>query len=150
MPKSSSGQLELLGGTSCEKEKERELHLKFKGMCVRGEWFRNEGVVADFIETLTKPEAKPEFSTTSILEGGICPHQCRSERRRLRLSRAALAERAGVHLATILRYENGRNRPIGATLRSIEAALVAAGAEFLRRDDGALGVVLNARHTNIE
>lgn len=41
-----------------------------------------------------------------------------------------LAEKAGVSLNTINRFENGRNVPIPATLRAIQQAFEAAGVRF--------------------
>jgi transcriptional regulator with XRE-family HTH domain len=54
-----------------------------------------------------------------------------------------LAERAGVGTATVFRLENDQVEPIRSTAAAIQAALEAAGVQFIEADNGGPGVRLN-------
>ncbi len=72
-------------------------------------------------------------------------HQLRAARALLNWSARELAERAGVHIATVQRMERHDEQVRGnaATVDKILDALEASGIEFLN-DDGHRGVVLRA------
>ena len=71
----------------------------------------------------------------------LTSHQIRAARGLLRWSARNLAERAGIHLATIQRMEgcDGMVRSTVQTLSKVQGALEAAGVEFLDEND-AMGV----------
>ncbi len=73
----------------------------------------------------------------------LTSHQIRAARGLLRWSARDLAERAGVHLATIQRMEGceGMVSSTVQTLSKVQRALEAAGVEFLD-DNGGTGVRL--------
>ncbi len=73
----------------------------------------------------------------------LTSHQIRAARGLLRWSARDLAERAGIHLATIQRMEgcDGMVRSTVQTLSKVQRALEAAGVEFLD-DNGGTGVRL--------
>ena len=56
--------------------------------------------------------------------------QCKMARAGLGWDMRDLAEKAGVSANTINRFENGRHRPIPATLKAIRQAFEAAGVRF--------------------
>lgn len=69
--------------------------------------------------------------------------QLRAARALLNWSAGELAERAGVHIATVQRMErhDGQVRGNAATVETILGALEASGIEFMN-DEGRQGVVL--------
>ncbi len=73
----------------------------------------------------------------------LTSHHIRAARGLLRWSARDLAERAGVHLATIQRMEGceGMIRSTVRSLSQVQRALEAAGVEFLD-DNGGTGVRL--------
>ena len=56
-----------------------------------------------------------------------------------------LAFAAGVSLSTVRDFETGRRTPIPATLKAIEAALVAQGIDLLSKDRAAWGVTFRSK-----
>jgi predicted transcriptional regulator len=65
----------------------------------------------------------------------ITSDQCRAARALLRMTQAVLAERAGLGVLVIKRFEKGSD-PRASTVNAIERALVEAGATLI--DDGAV------------
>jgi transcriptional regulator with XRE-family HTH domain len=63
----------------------------------------------------------------------------------LEITIADLAERAGVAPNTISRFEAGKTAPIAATVAVLQAALEAAGVEFIAKNGGGPGVRLKKR-----
>ena len=61
----------------------------------------------------------------------ITPEQCRMARAGLHWSQLVLARRAGVAPATVAAFENDVRKPMSRTIRDLEAALEAAGIEFV-------------------
>ena len=61
----------------------------------------------------------------------ITAAQCRMARAALRWDMQDLAERAGVGLMTVLRFETEQGRPSRATLILLHQAFERAGVEFL-------------------
>jgi transcriptional regulator with XRE-family HTH domain len=55
-----------------------------------------------------------------------------------------LAGKAGVGVNTVSRFENGAETLVG-TVKKLEAALKAAGVEFIAEDNGGPGVRLRKR-----
>jgi transcriptional regulator with XRE-family HTH domain len=78
----------------------------------------------------------------------INPAQCRAARALLRMTQATLAERAGIGVLVVKRFEKGSD-PRASTVNAIERVLVDAGVTLI--DDGAAsptggsGVRLSAR-----
>jgi len=78
----------------------------------------------------------------------ITSDQCRAARALLRMTQATLAERAGVGILVVKRFERGSD-PRASTVNAIERALVEAGVTLI--DDGSVspsggaGVRLTAR-----
>ena len=70
--------------------------------------------------------------------------QIRAGRGLLNWSQDELAERAGVKRRVVAAYESGARVPHQRNLDSLSAALCEAGVEEVRRDDGAIGVVIRA------
>jgi transcriptional regulator with XRE-family HTH domain len=64
----------------------------------------------------------------------ITSDQCRAARALLRMTQATLAERAGLGILVIKRFERGSD-PRASTVNAIERALVEAGVTLI--DDGA-------------
>ena len=73
--------------------------------------------------------------------------QIRAARAMLRWSARELAERSSVHLSTVQRVELSRGILRGriATLQRVQAALEAAGIEFIDQKDSGPGVRLRWR-----
>jgi transcriptional regulator with XRE-family HTH domain len=61
---------------------------------------------------------------------------CRAARALLGLTQAQLAARASVGLSTVKHFEGGNYKPIANNRKAIEAALVAAGVDFIGAGDG--------------
>jgi len=129
--------LVLLGVVAGTRQAERDAHLKLGAWRVRGEWFKIEGDVAGFVGSLEAAPAAPAIS-----ESRVSPLQSRCARGFLSLTKEGLARLAGVSLATIMRFEHGKGSPEAKTADAIESALARAGVEFIRREDGAEGVVV--------
>lgn len=64
----------------------------------------------------------------------ISSDQCRAARALLRMTQAALADRAGLGVLVIKRFERGSD-PRASTVNAIERALIGAGVTLI--DDGA-------------
>lgn len=58
------------------------------------------------------------------------------------LSRNGLAKAAGVAPRTLSDFETHVRTPLRNNQKAIQAALEAAGIEFIERDDGAVGILL--------
>lgn len=67
--------------------------------------------------------------------------QCRMARAALGWAVQKLAERSGVGINTVSRFENDAET-LASTVRKIQAALQAAGVEFIDSGDGGPGVRL--------
>lgn len=76
----------------------------------------------------------------------ISPSQCRAARGLLNISQRELAEAAEVSLSAIQDFETEARQPRAATLKAIQAALEAAGVEFIPLNGGGEGVRRNASH----
>lgn len=59
-------------------------------------------------------------------------------------SQKDLADVTGVSLSTLNRMERGGGRPSFFTLQAISSALMAAGVEAFRQQDGSIGVKISA------
>lgn len=70
----------------------------------------------------------------------ITAEQSRMARGALNWSVETLAKAAKVGEATVRRFEQGRAAPIPATLAAMQAALEAAGVEFISENGGGAGV----------
>jgi transcriptional regulator with XRE-family HTH domain len=73
----------------------------------------------------------------------ITPAQCRAARALLDWSQNELSRRARLTLLTVQSFERGRDRK-EITAQALEAALVAAGVQFLETES-ALGVMVRKR-----
>lgn len=72
------------------------------------------------------------------------PAQCRAARALLGWSQQQLADRAGIKVLALRRFENERTDPRASTRDRIERALIDAGIELSEND--AIGVSLKKRH----
>ena len=72
----------------------------------------------------------------------ITPATCRAARGLIDLTQKQLADAAGVGLSTIKAFEGGSTTPIENNLKAIQAALVAAGVDFIPENGGGAGVRL--------
>ncbi|WP_218821965.1 helix-turn-helix domain-containing protein [Haematobacter genomosp. 1] len=72
----------------------------------------------------------------------ITADQCRMARAALRLGVREVAELSGVSTMTISRFENGQSGGQAETLRKLQAALEAAGVQFIPENGGGAGVRL--------
>ena len=61
----------------------------------------------------------------------ITPKQCSAARALADLSQPALAERCGVHVQTISKFEQNNGSPAQKTIRKISNALTLCGLEFI-------------------
>ncbi len=77
------------------------------------------------------------------LPGVLRPSQCRAARALLGWTQAELAERAGVKVLVLRRFETGATDPRASTRDRIEKALLDAGID-LTENDG-IGVTLRRR-----
>jgi transcriptional regulator with XRE-family HTH domain len=75
----------------------------------------------------------------------ITAAQCRAARALVDLSREDLATASAVALRTLVDFERGARAPREATLTSIQAALEAAGVEFIPENGGGPGVRMAKR-----
>jgi predicted transcriptional regulator len=72
----------------------------------------------------------------------ITPQQIRGARAMLGLTQAELAERAGISKTGLNNIESGATDPKVSTLKAIQAALEAAGVEFIPENGSGAGVRL--------
>ena len=56
-----------------------------------------------------------------------------------------LAQMSGISAMTITRFETGKSGGQASTLRKLQAALEAAGVEFIAQDNGGPGVRMRKR-----
>ena len=70
----------------------------------------------------------------------ILAAQVRAARSLVGMTREGLAERSGVPLRTVARFELGEGSPQKRTLAAIRSALEAAGVEFIAENGGGAGV----------
>ena len=56
-----------------------------------------------------------------------------------------LAQRSGIGIATVNRFELGHMDPRHETMRAVEATFEAAGVTFLAAADGGVGVLLTPK-----
>ncbi|MBB4197881.1 hypothetical protein CCR94_16165 [Rhodoblastus sphagnicola] len=70
----------------------------------------------------------------------ILPAQCRAARALVELDQAVLAKRANISRNVIVDFEKGRRTPTTNNMAAIQAALEAAGVEFIAADGGGAGV----------
>ena len=86
---------------------------------------------------------KPRLVAQMNQRPSLTPGQCRAARGLLRMKQGDLCARAGVAIMSMSDFESGKTRPYQQTLESIQAALEAAGVEFLDPDNnGGPGVRL--------
>ena len=78
-------------------------------------------------------EKRRQTERHRYLLDGISPKHCRLGRTALELHQRELAERAGVSLLTIIRFEQGAVAPRPSTVRKIKEALESYGLLFLER-----------------
>jgi DNA-binding transcriptional regulator YiaG len=81
-------------------------------------------------------------NSVAISDMPITPSQCRGARAMLELDQAALAKLALVARNTVADFEAGRRTPTRASLQVIQAALEAAGVEFIAENGGGPGLRL--------
>lgn len=72
----------------------------------------------------------------------ISPQQIRGARAMLGLTQADLAAAAGLSATALNNIERGSADPRASTLKAIQAALEAAGVEFIPENGGGAGVRL--------
>lgn len=72
----------------------------------------------------------------------ISPAQCRAARAMLELDQATLAEAANVSRNTVVAFEKGQRIPNANNLLALQAALEAAGVEFIPENGSGAGVRL--------
>lgn len=72
----------------------------------------------------------------------ITTQQIRGARAMIGLTQAELAKLAGISTTGLNNIEKGSADPKASTLRAIEAALEAAGVEFIAENGGGAGVRL--------
>lgn len=75
----------------------------------------------------------------------ISPAQCRAARALLELDQAKLAGSANVSRNTVVAFEKGQRAPNPNNLQALQAALEAAGVEFIPENGGGAGVRLKLR-----
>ena len=68
--------------------------------------------------------------------------QIRAARTMLGWSREDLVEASGASMSAVLRMEGGLADSRGSTMTKVAKTLIAAGIEFIAREDGAIGVIL--------
>ena len=68
--------------------------------------------------------------------------QIRAARALLGWSRAELLKAAGISMSALQRLEEAQADTRSSTISKVTKALSAAGVEFVRRGDGAIGVML--------
>ena len=73
----------------------------------------------------------------------LTPIQCRMARAGVNLSRAKLANLAGVSAATLADFEAGKRDSYDRTVRDIQVVLEGLGVTFLVSDDDGPGVRVN-------
>ncbi len=78
----------------------------------------------------------------------ITPALCRAARGLLDWNQAELAEAANVGLNTLRNFEAGKSAPMANNLGAIEAALEAAGIQFIPENGGGAGLRLKERRTS--
>ena len=74
----------------------------------------------------------------------LTPVQCRMARAAVSLSRAKLADLAGVSAATLADFEAGKRESYDRTVRDIQVVLESLGVTFLASNDAGPGVRINA------
>ena len=72
----------------------------------------------------------------------ITPAQCRAARATIGWSQDQLSDAAKVAKKTIADFEGGNRTPYGRTLDAVQAALEAAGMQFIAENGGGAGVRL--------
>lgn len=72
----------------------------------------------------------------------MLPAQSRAARALLNWSQERLAEAARVSVTTLRNFERGATTPVVNNLAAIQAALEAAGVEFIEENGGGAGVRL--------
>ncbi len=70
----------------------------------------------------------------------LTPATCRAARGLADLTQRKLAEAASVGLSTVKAFEAGTSAPMANNLRALQAALEAAGVEFIPQNGGGPGV----------
>jgi transcriptional regulator with XRE-family HTH domain len=77
----------------------------------------------------------------------LSPSQCRMARAALEWTATDLAEKSGVGVTTISRFESGLTAPNRSTLAALQRALEDVGIEFIPENGGGVGVRLRKRAT---
>ncbi len=72
----------------------------------------------------------------------MLPAQCRAARALIGMTQPTLAEKAGLGLSSIVDFEKARRTVSPASIAAMQAALVAAGIEFIPENGGGPGVRL--------
>src|SRR3990167_2997040 len=85
---------------------ERNLHTRFEALRVRREWFRNEGIVAEFVATMPPREVRSRECLLPRNGNAI-----RDFRKASGMSAQQIAQAVGVNRVTIHRWENGERFP---------------------------------------
>ncbi|SFS67932.1 Helix-turn-helix domain-containing protein [Sulfitobacter marinus] len=73
----------------------------------------------------------------------LTPVQCRMARAGVSLSRAKLADLAGVSAATLADFEGGKRESYDRTVRDIQSVLEGLGVTFLVSNEDGPGVRVN-------
>lgn len=76
----------------------------------------------------------------------ITPGQCRAARALIGLSQGDVAKASAVSEKTLADFEREARKPYARTLAAIQAALEAAGVEFIPENGGGAGVRLCKQH----
>jgi transcriptional regulator with XRE-family HTH domain len=75
------------------------------------------------------------------------PASCRAARGLVNFSQTQLARDARVGLSTVKSFESGKSAPIYSTVAAMQAALEAAGVEFIPENGGGAGARLRDRES---
>lgn len=111
--------LKLLGVMDGDKERETALHAQFAEQRVRGEWFRGDAALLQFIRENAYPIPLEEQ------QDEITPARIKALRDRMGMSQSQFAWRLGLngHRSSVSRLESGRVKPSGPLaqlIRSLE------------------------------
>lgn len=110
----------LLGFAPGDKEREQELHSRFSAFHSHREWFRNDGIVAEFVAVLPQPIAR-------VLCWSEADPIVHIRKRLFQMSQIAFAEMLDLDNTAISRVESGRRELKLSEMARIRKAARARG-----------------------